>query len=145
MTDPNLFISNHLAVPLAELHFRSSRSSGPGGQNVNKLETRIELLFDVPHSPSLTAEQRDLILKHLHSKIDTEGILRIVSQESRSQWKNKQDAIEKFIHLLQGALKPRKKRLATKPSKTSKQKRIAGKKIRGEKKRFRGKVSLSDD
>ncbi|MBI3585668.1 MAG: aminoacyl-tRNA hydrolase [Ignavibacteriales bacterium] len=145
MNDANLSISNNLAIPLTELRFRSSRSGGPGGQNVNKLETRIELLFDVAHSPSLTTEQRDLILKHLHSKIDTEGILRIVSQESRSQWKNKQDTISKFVLLLRGALKPRKKRLATKPSKSSKKRRVEGKKMRGEKKRSRGKVSSSDD
>lgn len=145
MNESNLFISNNLIIPSAELRFRSSRSGGPGGQNVNKLETRIELLFDVARSPSLTADQREFILKHLYSKIDTDGVLRIVSQESRSQWKNKQDAIDKFVLLLRGALKPRKKRIATKPSKTSKAKRIEGKKMRGEKKRSRGKVRMVDE
>lgn len=145
MVKSNLDITNNLTIPLSELTFRSSRSGGPGGQNVNKLETRIELLFDVARSPSLTADQRELILKHLHSKIDAEGILRIVSQESRSQWKNKQDAVNKFVLLLRGALKPRKKRVATKPSKTSKAKRIEGKKIRGETKRTRGKVRMVDE
>lgn len=145
MNEFNLFISNNLIIPLSELRFRSSRSGGPGGQNVNKLETRIELLFDVAHSSSLTADQRELILKHLHSKIDGDGILRIVSQESRSQWKNKQDAINKFVLLLRGALKPRKKRVATKPSKTSKAKRVEAKKMRGETKRSRGKVRTLDE
>lgn len=145
MVDSSLYISNNLIIPSAELRFRSSRSGGPGGQNVNKLETRIELLFDVAGSPSLTADQRELVLKHLHSKIDADGILRIVSQESRSQWINKQDAVNKFVLLLRGALKPRKKRIATKPSKTSKAKRVEGKKMRGEKKRSRGRIRLPDE
>ena len=130
-----------MEIPHSELEFRSSRSGGPGGQNVNKLETRVELLFDVERSPSLTQEQREAIVSSLQSKIDQEGILRVVAQESRSQWQNKQHAIEKFVRLLQRALKPRRKRIATRPSHISKEKRLKSKKIRSEKKKFR-KVAL---
>ncbi|MGH2568902.1 MAG: alternative ribosome rescue aminoacyl-tRNA hydrolase ArfB [Bacteroidota bacterium] len=135
--DSFLVITGQVRVPLSELTFRSSRSGGPGGQNVNKLETRVELLFDVLHSPSLTDQQRELVMAALQSRIDDNGILRIVSQESRSQWQNKQLAIEKFTRLLQKALKPRKKRIATKPSRKAREKRLRSKRVHGEKKKLR--------
>jgi ribosome-associated protein len=132
-----LRINESLSLPLAELEFHSSRSGGPGGQNVNKLETRVELLFDLEQSPSLTADQRELLRSNLHSKIDQAGILRVVAQESRSQWQNKQHAIKKFVLLLRKGLHARKKRIGTKPSKRVKEKRLQSKKILGEKKRMR--------
>ncbi|HEY5615274.1 MAG TPA: alternative ribosome rescue aminoacyl-tRNA hydrolase ArfB [Bacteroidota bacterium] len=132
-----LKISETLHIPLSELEFRSSRSGGPGGQNVNKLETRIELLFDVARSPSLTDEQRNVLKSNLRSKLDTDGVLRVVSQESRSQWQNKRLAVEKFVLLLRKALKPQRKRVATKPSRSAKEKRLKLKKIRGERKKLR--------
>jgi len=132
-----LKISETLHIPLSELEFRSSRSGGPGGQNVNKLETRIELLFDVARSPSLTDEQRNVLMSNLRSKLDTDGVLRVVSQESRSQWQNKRLAVEKFVLLLRKALKPQRKRVATKPSRSAKEKRLKLKKIRGERKKLR--------
>jgi ribosome-associated protein len=132
-----LVITSRLSIPMSEIEFRTSRSSGPGGQNVNKLETRVELLFDVARSSSLTDEQRDLLFSRLKSNIDKEGVLRVVSQESRSQWKNKQEAIEKFVQLLRDALKPRKIRRKTTATPLSREKRLMEKKCVSEKKRMR--------
>ena len=132
-----LVITSRLSIPMSEIEFRTSRSSGPGGQNVNKLETRVELLFDVARSSSLTDEQRDLLFSRLKSNIDKEGVLRVVSQESRSQWKNKQEAIEKFVQLLRDALKPRKIRRKTTATPLSREKRLMEKKRVSEKKSMR--------
>lgn len=133
-----------VAIPFAELHFRTSRSSGPGGQNVNKLETRVELMFDVARSLSLSDDQKKAILSALASRIDTGGILHISSQKSRSQWENKQVVIEKFAVLLRSALRVRKKRVKTAPTRGSKERRVQAKKKHGQKKQMR-RVNLSDE
>jgi ribosome-associated protein len=134
-------INERLSIPLSELQFRSSRSGGPGGQIVNKLETRVELLFDVRNSPSLNEDQRQAIFASLASKIGRDGVLRVVAQEARSQWENKQKAVEKFVAFLQKALKPKRKRIATTPTASARLERLKAKKIRSEKKKLR-KVSL---
>lgn len=126
-----------LFIPSHEFRFRTSRSGGPGGQNVNKLETRVELLFDVKNSSVLNDDQRKLVLEKLSSRIDEEGVLRIVVQESRSQWENKQLAIKKLHQVLQKALKPQKPRVKTKPTRSSRERRLEGKKKRGGTKRLR--------
>ncbi|TAK60222.1 MAG: aminoacyl-tRNA hydrolase [Bacteroidetes bacterium] len=135
--DKDLAITTHVSVPRSELSFRFARSGGHGGQNVNKVETKVELLFDVLHSPSLTDEQKERILKKLENRIDSEGVLRIVSQESRSQSKNREAAVERFIELMSHALKVRKKRMKTKIPKAVKERRLETKKRRGEVKRLR--------
>jgi ribosome-associated protein len=132
-----LFINEHLAISISELQFRFARSSGKGGQNVNKVETRVELLFDVTSSPSLSKTQRDRIFHELKSYIDSEGTLRLVAQESRSQWKNREGAVGHFVELLRKALTPRKKRIATKIPTEVREKRLEKKKLRGEIKRLR--------
>jgi ribosome-associated protein len=137
-------ITGSVRVPVSELHFRTSRSSGPGGQNVNKLETRVELLFDVAHSPSISEEQRERILLNLGSRIDDAGLLHISSQRSRSQWENKQATIEKLISLLREALKVRKKRIKTAPTRSSNENRVQRKKKHSQKKKLR-KVHLGDE
>ncbi len=137
---------NHpkVEIPIAELHFRTSRSGGPGGQNVNKLETRVELMFDVLRSPSLRSDQKQMILLALGSRIDSEGILHISSQKSRSQWENKQVVIEKLALLLRSALRVRKKRVKTAPTRGSKERRVQSKKKHGQKKQMR-RVSLNNE
>jgi len=139
-----LHITSSVQIPLSELRFRTSRSSGPGGQNVNKLETRVELVFDVAGSPSVSEEEKNTLLAHLASRIDAKGILHISSQKSRSQWENKQLVIEKLVSLLHGALKVRRKRVKTSPTHSSKERRVQSKKKHGQKKTMR-KVRLGDE
>lgn len=120
-----------------ELKFRTSRSSGPGGQSVNKVSTKVELLFDVWNSNILSEEKKEIITSKLKNRINTDGIFYISSDETRSQLKNKELVIERFITLLEDALKPIKKRKPTKPSKASKEKRLKTKKIKSDKKDLR--------
>ena len=130
-------INQNLEIPPGELRFKFARSGGKGGQNINKVETKVELLFDVVNSPSLSDHQRNIIRKNLKSQIDSDGVLHLVSQESRSQWKNREDAVRKFIELLQKTLKPKKKRIKTKITLGGKEKRLTLKKHRGEIKKMR--------
>jgi len=124
---------------LKEIEFSTSRSSGPGGQNVNKLNTKVSLKFDVLNSVVLNTEQKELILSKLQNKITKEGILYISSQDLRTQLQNKERVLEKLDKLLTKAFAVKKLRKATKPTKASKQSRIQEKKMRGEKKAWRKK------
>jgi ribosome-associated protein len=135
-----IVISDHLAIPVAELRFRFSRSSGPGGQNVQRSATRVELLFDVAHSSSLTDDQRQRILQRLAGYIDGEGELRIVSSATRSQLENRADAITRFQMLMAAALRRRKHRVPTRPSAAARERRLTEKKGRAEVKSTRRKV-----
>jgi len=122
-----------------ELSFTASRSSGPGGQNVNKVNTKVELRFLLAQSKVLTEEQIQILTIKLESQLTSDGELLVISQATRSQLKNKEDAIEKFIELLEKALKPRRKRLATRPSGASVLKRLDSKKQLSQKKNLRKK------
>jgi len=117
-----------------EFQFKTSRSGGPGGQNVNKTETKVELIFDVQNSVLITDNEKLLVIKNLANRIADDGMLQLTSQSERSQIGDKEKVIEKFYHLLEKALTPKKKRLPAKPSKAQKEKRIKSKKLRGEKK-----------
>ena len=123
-----------------EFLFSASRSSGPGGQNVNKVSTKVELRFDIPHSILLKEEEKEILLIQLQKKINSEGILIIVSQSERSQLKNKEKTIEKFYALLKKSLTPKKKRKPTKPNAAAKEKRLEEKRINAEKKVRRKEV-----
>lgn len=120
-----------------EFTFTASRSSGPGGQHVNKVSTKVELRFNVIESVFLTAEEKEIILSRLAKKINSLGELILVAQSDRSQLKNKEKVIEKFYILLSKALTPVKKRKPTRPSRAAKEKRLEEKRIRSEKKERR--------
>ncbi len=137
LMDDDIIISAALTIPMSEIAFATSRSGGPGGQHVNKTETRVELTFDMLHSLSLSEYHRGKILRALAGRIDGEGILHITASEERSQFQNKHRAIERFRELLAAAIRPRKNRIATRPSVTSREKRIQGKKIVSRKKTLR--------
>lgn len=129
-----------------ELKFRAARSSGSGGQHVNKVSTKVELLFDVLKSQILTEEQKELILERLANRITQDGILQIASEASRSQLQNKNAAIKKFNQLIANALTPVKERAEVVAYTADKRKRLAEKKRTGEKKAARRKViSRHDD
>ncbi len=124
----------------SELQFTTSRSSGPGGQNVNKVNTKVTLKFDVRQSGILTDEEKEVLMVKLHSRITGEGVLLLTSQDKRSQLENKDAVIKKFNDLLKKAFEKKKPRKATKPSKTAVQKRIKSKKEHSEKKQWRKKL-----
>jgi ribosome-associated protein len=117
--------------------FSSSRSSGPGGQNVNKVSTKVELRYDVEHSDLLSDEEKNILKEKLSGKISQEGFLIITSQSERTQAKNKERAIEKFYILIQKAFRPVKKRTPTKPTKRSVEERLENKRMVSEKKKRR--------
>ncbi|MDK2979330.1 MAG: ribosome-associated protein [Bacteroidales bacterium] len=120
-----------------ELVFKAVRSSGSGGQNVNKVSTKVELRFDIAHSEFLTGDEKARIFKKLKNRISNEGILIITSDTERTQLRNKNKAIELFFDLLEQALKKPKKRKKTKPTRASKEKRLKEKKVQSEKKQLR--------
>ena len=132
-------------IPRAELRFRTSRSSGPGGQNVNKVETRVELLFDLANTASLTEEQRARATAALRSRLDEDGVLHIVAEVHRSQYRNREEAVDRFVTLLQHALRPRKVRHSTKIPRGVREARLQQKKQRAETKRLRGKPRGHED
>ena len=133
----DLVINSHLIISSDEIAYRTTRSSGPGGQHVNKAETQVELSFDVGHSPSLTEAQRQRILSQLKNLIDQAGVLHLTAQSERSQLRNREIVTARFQAVLAAALRVPKKRRPTKPTAASKAKRLESKKRRGQIKRLR--------
>lgn len=125
-----------------ELLFTTSRSGGPGGQNVNKVNSKVTLQFDVQNSRILTEDQKNIIADKLSSRLTREGILILTAQESRSQIENKARVLEKFDEVLSVAFAKRKIRKATKPSKAAKRERLKKKKVVSEKKKWRRKPDV---
>lgn len=122
-----------------EFKFQTSRSGGAGGQHVNKVETKVEVRFDIPNSQLLSAELKSKLTERLAAKLTTEGILSVTSQASRSQLKNKELAVGKIIKLLRKALQEPKKRKPTTPTKGAIEERLKSKKSHSLKKILRGK------
>jgi ribosome-associated protein len=125
-----------------ELKFHASRSSGAGGQHVNKVNTRVELRFDILASSILAAEEKDLLMQKLASRVTREGVLIVVSEKTRSQMRNKQNCLERFDDLIIKAFTPDAPRVATKPGFHVKRKRLEMKKQLSEKKQNRRKPDL---
>jgi ribosome-associated protein len=133
-------------IPAAELRWRFSRTSGPGGQHVNTTDSRVELLFDLAATPSLPQHLRARALQRLEARL-AEGCLVIAASEHRSQWQNRVSAQRRLVALLQEAIKPPPPpRRATKPTRGSVQRRLASKKQRSAvKQQRRGRIQLTDD
>ena len=136
---PDSFFNKDLSK---EFIFATSRSSGPGGQNVNKLNTKVELRFDAINSVLLTEEEKDLIFDKLHKKISIEGFLILSCQSERSQLKNKELVVQRFYELIENALAPIKPRIKTKPSKSARKKRLENKQKHSTKKTLRKKPEI---
>lgn len=126
-----------LEIPEGELEFVASRSGGPGGQNVNKVSSRVTLRFDVDRSTSLDEAQRARIRRRLASRINKEGVLQVSSQRTRSQDLNREDVIARFAELLRAALREDKARIRTKATRVSKEERLREKRKRTEVKQAR--------
>jgi ribosome-associated protein len=132
-------IKKGIFIDEQELSFHASRSSGPGGQNVNKLSTKVTVHFNVAASPSLTDVQKQKIIVRLHNQISKDGILSAVCQKHRSQIDNKHGAVKRLVQLLTIALTERPKRIKTKPPAAAAEKRLKKKKQRAEIKKWRSK------
>ncbi len=144
MAADTLFITDQVQIPTSELIYRYARSGGPGGQHVNRTETQVELLWDMPTSPSVSEHVRLRIMAALANRIDKNGVLHLRSSETRSQERNRQDVTARFVYLLQEALKPRRKRKKTRISKAAKARRREQKRRRSEVKKGRGRVLRED-
>jgi ribosome-associated protein len=137
-----LFVNDAVSIPRSELDFRASRSSGAGGQHVNKTSSRIEVFWNPLSSSALTDAQRDRLRHKLASRIATDGSVRVVASDMRSQSRNKDLAEERLADLVRAALIVPKKRRATKPTRAAKEARLEGKKRQSHKKRERSKKSF---
>jgi ribosome-associated protein len=138
--ESQIVINEQVTIPLREVEFRFSQSSGPGGQHVNKSSTQVTLLFDVAQSPSLDEATRARLLEKLASRLTKEGVLQISAQESRSQHQNREAAMVRFQGLLAAALRRPRARRKTRPSRAAVEKRLEVKRRRGLRKRERARV-----
>jgi len=122
-----------------DIDFTAARSSGPGGQNVNKVNTRVTVLLDVYRCTGLSGEEKQVVLERLATRINKEGVLRVVSQRHRTQKENRKAATARLVELLRGALKKEKKRKRTRIPAGERMRRLENKKRRGDIKRLRKK------
>ncbi|MEM8961192.1 MAG: alternative ribosome rescue aminoacyl-tRNA hydrolase ArfB [Acidobacteriota bacterium] len=137
-------IDNQLFIADDELRFTTARSGGPGGQHVNKTESKVILHFTVDTSPSLNQRQKIKLYEHLGNRINGEGVLRVSAESSRSQHRNRETAIERFIDLIRESLREEPERKKTKMPRSAKRKRLEHKKQRSEVKRRRRTPHMYD-
>jgi len=141
MEEPNcIAINSEVKISLDELVFDFVRSSGPGGQHVNRSATQVELRFDVANSPSLTEEQRHRVLMNLRNRIDAAGVLHLSAQSTRSQYRNRAEAVARFQELMQRALRVPRRRRPTRPTAAARERRLEQKRRRSDQKRSRQRV-----
>ncbi len=134
-------ITPYLALDEGEIKLQFIRASGPGGQNVNKVSSAVQLRFDAAHSPSLPEEVRARLMRLAGSRLTNEGEVVIEAKRFRTQERNRQDAIDRLVELIRRATEKPRPRVATRPTLASKKRRLEAKKQRGEVKRGRGAVS----
>ena len=134
-----LTVSRSLALPETELTERFLRADGPGGQHVNRTESAVELRFDVARSPSLPDAVRERLLARRDRRLTDDGVLVIQARRFRDQGRNREDARERLVEIIRAVLVPPKPRVATKPSRASKERRLAGKQQRGKIKQTRSR------
>jgi ribosome-associated protein len=131
MEPDSIRVTRSVVLPVSEVELRFSRSSGPGGQHANTAETRVEAILDVEASTALTDAQKRRVLAKAGPT------LRAIAQDERSQWRNRELAVERLVEQLRRALKVERRRVATKPTKASRERRLESKKRRGETKKLR--------
>jgi ribosome-associated protein len=136
-------VNRRLEIPLAEIQYTFSTSSGPGGQHANKASTRVDLAWNVDDSRILRDEDRELLRSRLRNRIDSSGALRLSSDRHRSQWRNRADVTARMADIVGEALKPPKQRVATAPTRSAKARRLEAKRRRGAIKRNR-RVTFED-
>ncbi len=132
-------VTTKISLDEREIEESFVRASGPGGQNVNKLATAVQLRFDVRHSPSLHPDVRDRLERLAGSRLTRDGVLVIIAQRHRTQARNRDDALDRLVDLIRQAAVAPLKRRPTRPTRASKERRIEGKKKRADVKRLRGK------
>ncbi len=135
-----LIINRRVSIPETDLTLTFSRSSGPGGQNVNKLNTRVTVSLNISNCSTLTDEQKQTLRKALKNRIDKEGILHVSCQDYRSQHANRNAALQRLAEMVAKAFKPVKKRRPTKPTKASIERRLQSKQKRSQLKKLRAKT-----
>ena len=137
-------VNQDLSISEEQLKFETSRSGGPGGQNVNKVASRVMLLFDVDRSTALSEDQKKRVRERLANRINKDGVLRVVSQQHRTQLANRRAAMDRFLELLVQALRKPRPRRPTKLPQASKRRRLEEKARRGQLKHSRSETGLED-
>ncbi|MBX6363965.1 MAG: aminoacyl-tRNA hydrolase [Gemmatimonadetes bacterium] len=143
-TEGLLVVDDCVAIPRAELHYRATRSGGPGGQHVNTASTRVELEWDVGASVALTEEQRARLREKLANRIDQNGVLHLAASTHRSQYQNKEEVTNRLRILVAEALRVPKKRKKTRPPAAAREARLRAKRRRADTKKLRGRVAPED-